>query len=90
VPQLVAGEDRAFDRRVPDSFFSEDVEDDGTAVRVIACPCGEEPRVPIARCLECSCGRFYLAVSTSVMVANGPLSRAPDSPDTEQPTGVVD
>lgn len=70
----------AFKVTVPDSYISLDVEEDGTEVVVVACPCGFTPRVPIARVAECECERFYLATGNRVLVANSP----------EQPTPVVD
>lgn len=74
LPSLVAGPNRAFARRVPDSFFTLDAEEDGTQVAVVACPCGQAPRIPFARCVECTCERFYLALRDRVLVANSPES----------------
>lgn len=74
VPGLMA----QFNTRVPDQFFAFEVED-GTAVAVIACPCGEEPKVPIGSCTECTCERFYLATATSARVANSPVHRESDA-----------
>jgi hypothetical protein len=83
---LFIGDSRAFRRQVPDSFFALDSEEDGTEVAVVACPCGSEPRVPLSRCVECDCERFYLAITGRVLVANSPQDRE----STEPPTGVVD
>jgi hypothetical protein len=83
---LFVGSNPAFRRRVPDEFFTLDVEEDGTEVAVVACPCGSEPRVPLARCTACSCERFYLALGKRVLVANSPQDRV----GSEQPTSVVD
>lgn len=59
-------------KRVPPEFLSDDVEEDGQPVRVVACPCGEAPRVPVGRSVECACERFYLAIGSGVCVANSP------------------
>lgn len=66
---------KAFERKVPDEFISFDTEEDGTEVVVIACPCGETPRVRLTTCHECKCERFYLATKASVRVANSPQDR---------------
>lgn len=72
VPSLFAGAKPPFGKKVPDDFYTQDADEDGTVVYVIACPCGAEPRVPLAGCTECRCWRFYLAVGGSVRVANSP------------------
>ena len=82
VPQLVAGPERAFKRQVPDQFFSFDTDADGYPVAVVACPCGETPEVPISRCVECECGRFYFGVGARVLVANSPQDREAETPVT--------
>lgn len=61
-----------FARKVPPAFLSDDIEDNGQPVRVVACPCGETPRVPVGRSAECACERMYLAIGGGVRVANSP------------------
>jgi hypothetical protein len=60
---------------IPGEFWSEDVNDDGYAEAVIACPCHRTPRVEIGRLSECECGRFFYYVGSEVMVGNSPRRR---------------
>lgn len=80
VPQLVAGPERAFRRTVPQSFWTLDTDDEGAAVALVSCPCGETPEVPISRVVECQCERFYFALVSRVLVANSPQDREPETP----------
>jgi hypothetical protein len=84
IPSLIHGPNPAFDRRVPPEFWASDTDEDRAPVAVVACPCGEEPRPRVTQCVECECGRFYLATGNSVLVANSPR------PLPEDPTPVVD
>lgn len=64
-----------FDARVPDEMVTWDASDGLMAV--FPCPCGVTMDVRVARCIDCDgdgCGRFYLATSKSVLVANSPNS----------------
>lgn len=60
---------------IPGEFWSTDVNDDGYAEAVVACPCHRTPRVEIGRLLECGCGRFFLYIGSEVMVGNSPRGR---------------
>lgn len=60
-------------QEIPGEFWVADVEDDKTSVAVVACPCGEEPRVAENQSHQCPCGRFYLNASgESAYVTNTP------------------
>jgi hypothetical protein len=58
-----------FDQQVPPAFWAEDVSDEGEPIVLVSCPCGEEPQVRPATCVECACERFYFAVGGRVLVA---------------------
>lgn len=77
VPQMA----EQFKRRVPDSFTANEVEEDGTPVITVACPCGESPRVRLASIHECKCERFYLGLKSEVRVANSPVADPEPQPE---------
>lgn len=62
VPSLV----RAFNVRVPEEFWNTDEDEDGEPLAIIACQCGEEPKVRITHNIECGCGRFFLFLGDEV------------------------
>lgn len=66
-------------RVVPPEFWSADVEEDGTTVAIVACPCGHEPRVPELKILACECERFYFHAVESLWALNGPAPPPPDA-----------
>lgn len=61
--RAVPGVTAFFDREVPEEFWSEDVES-GHAEIVIACPCGEEPKLVFGlraySIAACACGRIFM------------------------------
>lgn len=58
-----------YDKRVPDEFFSLDRDDD-EQVAVIACPCGDTPRVPVGGVRGCDgCDRSFVFTGRDVLVA---------------------
>lgn len=60
---------RYFDKEVPQQFWTLDSYAADEATAVVACPCGQEPLVPEAKCVECECGRFFLNLGTRILVA---------------------
>ena len=60
---------RCFDKQVPDEMWSEDVDDDGDPIAVVACVCKEEARVHYGAMSECSCGRWFLWIADRIKVA---------------------
>jgi hypothetical protein len=62
VPILI----RAFNVTVPEEFWSVDEDEDGEPLAVIACQCGEEPKLRVAKTAECQCGRFFLFTGQEV------------------------
>lgn len=57
---------------VPDEMWSQDAEEDGTPVAVIACPCGEQHVAPFCRITATDCGRFFANFGKRVKVARLP------------------
>lgn len=58
----------AFKQPVPDGFWNSDVDEEGEAIAIVSCPCGEDATVYPLRSAECDCGRFYLHLGTEVRV----------------------
>jgi hypothetical protein len=71
-------------RMVPAEFWAQDVNEDGTVVAVVACPCREEPRVPELALVQCACQRCYFHGVKEVWSLNVPSSQTDESP----PEGV--
>lgn len=62
-----------FDRDVPPEFWTEDVEEDGTPVAILACVCGETPKVPVYHTAACpGCDRVFANLSGRVKVGKIP------------------
>lgn len=58
---------------IPEAFWALDVNADGFSEAVVACPCGQEPRVELGTVRQCACDRFFAFLGTVVMVANSPV-----------------
>lgn len=78
--QAVPGFLAQFDREVPHAFVTQ--VDDG--VYGVACPCGQDPRVPVGDVVECRCERFFLATGATVLVANSPAGEPPAPVDIDE------
>lgn len=65
VPSMI----NVFNTIVPEDFWTRD-EESGELIAVVACPCGEEPKVGVAQTAECACGRFFLGMGDEVRVFN--------------------
>lgn len=58
---------------VPENFWTQDVDDQGHPVAVVACPCGEEPRPGLGTYpAECRCQRWFFYTGTAVFALNSP------------------
>lgn len=55
-----------FQTKVPDEFWTIDPE--APEVASVACPCGHEPQVRVAKVSECECGRFFLGMGDEIRV----------------------
>lgn len=58
-----------FDKQVPDEMWSQDVDQEGDPIAVVACVCGAEPKVYYGGLEECGCGRWFLWVADKIKVA---------------------
>jgi hypothetical protein len=54
---------------VPDEFWTLDGDSAGKLV-VVACPCGEQPTIPMFYFGNCGCGRWYWPLEDCVLLGN--------------------
>lgn len=79
---LAAGFVGFFDKEVPPDFWNEDVEEDGTPVAILACVCGETPKVPLHGTAQCpGCERVFVNLGGRVKVGKLPPE---DEAETEE------
>jgi hypothetical protein len=70
-----------FDVEVPPDFWSEDVEAE-RSVAIVACPCGQEPHVPLHRTEFCSgCNRVFWYLGDRIKVARNPDAEPSEEPE---------
>lgn len=70
--RAIPGLARQFERKVPSEFWSQDADDEGLPIAIIACPCGEEPQLRPAGMHVCECDRMYLSLGPEIRVGNSP------------------
>lgn len=69
-----------FDVSVPGEFWSQDVDDDGRALAVVACPCGNTPKIIAGRLATCAnegCPRVFAFTGQAVLVSGTPPRERP-------------
>lgn len=62
-----------WEKRVPDAYLRETTARDGSQWCVLHCVCGEQLAMMLGTLADCSCGRFFFHVGSSVRVKAFPL-----------------
>lgn len=64
---------------VPPDFWTLDTDDEGFTVAVVACPCGETPRVEALGLVTCECERGFFFTGEEITVINSQRRTAADA-----------